>query len=227
MTTVRTIEAVDRPQVGRGPARAARRAGLVPAVVYGGTRQPRSVSVTLKDLSQHLHAGGFTNSLFALRLDDKTQKVLPREVQFDPITDWPVHVDFMRVEEDTRVTIQVPVTWAGEEECPGLRRGGVLNIVRHEIEMLCPAGAIPESIEISVAGLDIGDGVHISAVTLPEGAQSTITDRDFTIVTIAAPSGMVTEEEEAEAAEAEALEALELEAGAPEPEDGADGEGEG
>ncbi len=225
MTNVRTIEAVDRPKVGRGPARAARRAGLVPAVVYGGARDPRAISVTLKDLNLHLHAGGFTNSLFELRLGDKSQRVLPRDIQFDPVTDWPVHVDFMRVEEDTRVTIRVPVTWVGEEESPGLRRGGVLNIVRHEIELLCPAGKIPESIEVDVTGLEIGDGVHISAVKLPEGARPTITDRDFTIVTIAAPSGLVSEREEAEAAEAEALEALEIEAGAPEAEEGSDSEG--
>ena len=203
MTNVRTIEAVDRPKVGRGPARAARRAGLVPAVVYGGARDPRAISVTLKDLNLHLHAGGFTNSLFELKLGDKTQRVLPRDIQFDPVTDWPVHVDFMRVEEDTRVTIRVPVTWVGEEESPGLRRGGVLNIVRHEVELSCPADSIPEHIVVDLTGTDIGDSIHISQVDLPKGAKPTITDRDFTIVTIAAPSGMSEstggeEEEEAE-----------------------------
>jgi len=195
MAEMRTIAVEPRDRVGKGSARAARRAGLVPAVIYGGNREPRPITVSSKNLMLLVQEGGFTNSLFMLETEGGKQRVLPRDIQLDPLTDRPIHVDFMRVEEKSVVTISVPVTWVGEEESPGLKRGGVLNVVRHEIDLFCPAGAIPESIEISLDGLDIGDGIHISAISLPEGATPTVTDRDFTIATIAAPSVEEVEEE--------------------------------
>lgn len=206
MSEMPTIAAQMREQVGKGSARAARRAGRVPAVVYGGERGPASITVGLRELDALRHAGGFTNSLFELVADGGKQQVLPREVQLDPVTDRPIHVDFLRVEKDSSVTIMVPVIWIDEEESPGLARGGVLNVVRHEIELLCQATAIPTSIEVSVAGLDIGDGIHISGIELPEGSELTIKDRDFTVVTVAAPSALVSERDEEEEGEEEELE---------------------
>lgn len=206
MSETPTIAAQMREHVGKGSARAARRAGLVPAVVYGGERGPASITVSLHELDILRHAGGFTSSLFELVADGKKQQVLPREVQLDPVTDRPIHVDFLRVEKDSTVTIMVPVMWIDQEESPGLTRGGVINVVRHEIELLCQATAIPTAIEVSVAGLDIGDGIHISGIELPEGSELTIKDRDFTVVTIAAPSALVSEREEEEEGEEEEFE---------------------
>lgn len=206
MSETPTIAAQMREHVGKGSARAARRAGLVPAVVYGGERGPATITVSLRELDTLRHAGGFTNSLFELVADGKKQQVLPREVQLDPVTDRPIHVDFLRVEKDSSVTIMVPVVWIGEDESPGLTRGGVLNVVRHEIELLCQAAAIPSAIEVSVAGLEIGEGIHISGIDLPEGSELTIKDRDFTVVTIAAPSALVSERDEEEEGEEEELE---------------------
>lgn len=213
MTEQRTLSAQLRDRVGTGAARAARRAGNVPGVIYGGERDPASIIVSAKELVRQMEAGGFTNTLMELQADGKTQQVLPREVQLDPVTDRPIHVDFLRVDQDTKVAIRVPVTWIGTDESPGLKRGGVVNVVRHTIALLCPAGNIPPSIECNIAGLDIGDGIHFSDITLPEGVVAKIKDRDFTIVTIAAPSALVSErdEEEEEELDEEALAALEAE----------------
>ena len=137
--------------------------------------------------------------------------VLPRDVQFHPVTDWPLHVDFLRLAEDATIEVMIPVHFLNEEDCPGLRAGGVLNVVRHEVELSCPANAIPESIEIDIAKLELGESVHISHVKLPEGVTPVITDRDFTIATIAAPSGLKSAEAEAEKAEAEVEEEGETE----------------
>ena len=198
MSDITTLAVVQRDRVGKGSARAARREGRVPAVVYGDKREPAPVTVARKELDKALQAGGFFNKLIELRLDGKAQIVLPRDVQLDAVTEVPLHVDFFRISETAELTIDVPVVFINEEEAEGLRRGGVLNIVRHQIEVVCLASAIPETIECDLTGLDIGDSLHISAVTMPEGAIPTITDRDFTIATIAAPSIGVTEEEEAE-----------------------------
>ena len=195
MSDITTLAVVQRDRVGKGSARAARREGRVPAVVYGDKREPAPVTVTRKELDKALQAGGFFNKLIELRLDGKAQIVLPRDVQLDAVTEVPLHVDFFRISETAELTIDVPVVFINEEEAEGLRRGGVLNIVRHQIEVVCLASAIPETIECDLTGLDIGDSLHISAVTMPEGATPTITDRDFTIATIAAPSVGVTEEE--------------------------------
>jgi large subunit ribosomal protein L25 len=179
-----------------------RRAGRVPAVVYGAKQPPSMISVDPKDLMRALRAGSFLATVFDVDVDGKTERVLPRDVQFDPLTDRPLHVDFLRVSPTTTVTVDIPVAFRNEEASPGLKRGGLLNIVRHEIEAHCRADAIPHHIEVDLTGLDIGDSVHISMVTLPEGVRPTITDRDFTVATIAAPT-VVQEETAAAAAPAE------------------------
>jgi large subunit ribosomal protein L25 len=192
-----------RDRVGKGTARAARRNGMVPCVIYGNKKPAVSVLLERRIVERELHKGGFTNRLYDVDVEGKSEQVLPRDVQLHPITDLPMHVDFLRLSSATQIKIMVPVTFLDDEESPGLKRGGVLNVVRHEIEFSCRADAIPETIEISLDGLDIGDSIHISQVKLPDGVEPTITDRDFTIATIAAPT-VATEEEEAEAAEGEA-----------------------
>lgn len=193
-----TINAEMRDRAGKGAARAARRAGKVPAVLYGDKKPPVSLNLDAVSLSRLLRDPAFSSHLYTVAVDGKQQKALAREVQTDPVTDVPMHVDFLRVSERTRVTTEVPVHFINEEESPGLRVGGVLNIVRHAIEVVCRADAIPESITVDLTGTELNDSVHISAVPLPDGVTPTITDRDFTIATIAAPSGLQAEDEEEE-----------------------------
>ena len=192
------IAAEPRSAQGRGAARAARRAGRIPGIVYGAGAEPVMVTVGAKELDRAIESGGFANRLCDLKINGETTRVLPREIQRDPVSDHPLHIDFLRLSADSLVTIMVPTAYIDEEESPGLKRGGVLNIVRHDIELRVRADAIPESIVISLDGLDIGDSVHISGVSLPEGAKPTIVDRDFTIATIAAPTIHVEEEVEEE-----------------------------
>ncbi len=201
MSEIQTMPAKTRERAGKGPARAARRAGLVPGVIYGAKKDPTMITLDPRDLIRGLRTGGFMATVYELDVAGRKERVLPRDVQFDPVTDRPLHVDFLRVSSATLVTVDVPVHFLNEEESPGLKRGGLLNIVRHEIEMHCRADAIPSHIEVDLTGLDIGDSVHISMITLPAGVEPTITDRDFTVATIAAPT--VVQEEEAEAAEGE------------------------
>lgn len=206
MSTDNTISAESRDRVGKGAARAVRRAGRVPAVIYGDKKDPVLISLEPRELRKHLETGHFFSTVYAVDVSGgKAERALPRDCQFHPITGNAMHVDFMRVSKATRTNIMVPCVFLNEEESPGLRRGGLLNVVRHEIEVVCGVDDIPEQLDIDLTGLDIGDSVHISAVKLPEGVQPTISDRDFTIATIAAPSRTVEEEEaaEAEAAEAE------------------------
>jgi large subunit ribosomal protein L25 len=212
-----------RERVGKGAARAARREGLIPGVVYGGKLPPQPITITRKELERHIGTGAFLNTLFNLKADGKEQQVLPRELQQHVITDVPLHVDFMRISADSEIVIAVPVSFVNEELSPGLREGGVLNVVRFEIEVRCLATAIPEQIIAKLDGLEIGDSLHISAIVLPDGVTPTIDDRDFTIATIAAPSVMPTEEVEDLDGE-EGLEGVEGEA--VEGEEGAESEGE-
>lgn len=200
MAEITTIAAQRRERAGKGPARAARRAGRVPGVIYGSKKDPSMVTLDPRELDRELKTGAFLATVYDIQIDQDKERVLPRDVQFDPVTDQPLHVDFLRVSAASNVTVQVPVNFLNEEESPGLKRGGLLNVVRHEIEMICRADAIPTSIDIDLTGLDIGDSVHISMITLPDGVAPTITDRDFTIATVAAPT-VVQEEEEAEEGE--------------------------
>ena len=222
MAEISIIAAQRRERAGKGPARAARRAGRVPGVIYGSKKDPTMVTLDPRELDRELHAGAFLATVYEIQVEKDKERVLPRDVQFDPVTDRPIHVDFLRVSAATSVTVQVPVNFLNEEESPGLKRGGLLNVVRHEIEMICRADAIPSAVEVDLTGLDIGDSIHISMISLPDGVAPTITDRDFTVATIAAPT-VAQEAEEAEEGE-ELEEGVEGEGA---PEEGAEEKPEG
>jgi large subunit ribosomal protein L25 len=185
-----TLPAETRERAGKGASRAVRREGRVPAVVYGANQPPLSIHVEEKGLIKMMSNGHFMNSVVMIDVGGEQTRTLPKDVQFHPVTDRPLHVDFLRIGEHSQVTVAVPIRFTGEEESRGLKRGGVLNAVRHELELVCDAAEIPDEIVISLAGLDIGDSLHISAVTLPQGVTSAITDRDFTIATLVPSSGM-------------------------------------
>ena len=201
MSEISTLSARARDRVGKGSARAARREGLVPAVIYGDKKDPFSIAVTLRDLEKLLKPGFFSH-LLDIEVGGEKHRVLPRDLQQHPVTDRALHVDFLRVSATSELTVEVPVEFINDEACPGLRRGGVLNVVRHDVEVYCLADNIPEKITVDLTGLQIGDSVHISAVSLPQGVRPTI-DRDFTIATIAAPTLMTKETDEGEEVEAE------------------------
>jgi large subunit ribosomal protein L25 len=194
MSEALTLAAEARERAGKGASRALRREGRVPAVVYGGKEEPLGIHVEERLLRRMLDTGHFTNSIVMIDVGGKTVRTLPKDVHFHPVSDRPLHVDFLRLARDATVEVAVPVLFVNEEASPGLKRGGVLNIVRHELELVCDADKIPDDIRIDVTGLDVGDSIHISNVTLPAGSASAITDRDFTIATIVAPSGLRSEE---------------------------------
>jgi large subunit ribosomal protein L25 len=195
MAEVQTIAAASRDRAGKGTARAARRAGQIPAVIYGNKEEPLLITVDRTRLEQELGKRGFFIRLLDVEVDGATHRVLPRDTQYHPVTDRPLHVDFLRYSADRKLTVEIPVHFMNEEESPGLKSGGVLNVVRHTIEVLCVADAIPEAFEINLSGLEVGDSIHASTLTLTNGVELTITDRDFTIATIAAPTVMAVEEE--------------------------------
>jgi large subunit ribosomal protein L25 len=178
------LKAWARGRSGKGGARATRREGRIPGVLYGDKKEPETIAVDYRAISQQLHTGHFQSTIFTLDVDGAKTRVIPRGVQLDPIRDFPIHVDFMRVGKDALVNVEVPVRFLNEGASPGLKRGGVLNIVRHDIAVRCPADAIPDHFEVDLTGLEIGDSVHISAITLPEGVRPTITERNFTVATI-------------------------------------------
>ncbi|MDP2121574.1 MAG: 50S ribosomal protein L25/general stress protein Ctc [Hoeflea sp.] len=188
------LKAEARAQVGKGSARELRRNGFIPAVIYGDKQDPISIVLSRNEVTKKIHAGGFLTTLATIVVDGKKHSVLPKDFQLDPVRDFLMHVDFLRVSKDTQVTVEVPVHFENDEKSPGIKRGGVLNIVRHTVECHCPADAIPDAITVDLTGLEIGDGIHISHVTLPKGVHPTITDRDFTIATIAAPAGLKSED---------------------------------
>ena len=188
MAEANTMAVTARDRAGKGAARAERRAGRVPAVIYGGKTDPVNISVEPKDLLREMDAGQLFSTVYHLDVGGKKERVLPRDVQLHPVTDRAQHVDFLRVTANTKLAVEVPCNFINEDDCPGLRRGGVLNVVRYAIEFICRVDEIPNEIDIDLSGLEIGEGVHISMVTLPDGIEPTITDRDFTIATIAAPT---------------------------------------
>lgn len=200
MSETLTLPAEARERAGKGASRALRREGRTPAVIYGGKEEPTLIHVEQKELVRLLMTGHFMNSIVNIEIGGKTIRTLPKDVAFHPVTDRPTHVDFLRLTGDARVEVAVPVVFINEDKSPGLKKGGVLNIVRHELELVCPSDAIPDEILIDVTGRDVGDAIHISDVTLPQGVTSAITDRDFTIATLVAPSGLKSSEAEAEAA---------------------------
>ena len=190
-----TLNVEVRDRSGTGGARAARRAGMVPGVLYGGDRGPVPIAVDQNAFKKALYTGKLLGHLVQLEHSGETQSVIAKDVQFHPVTDQPVHFDLYRVEENQLIRINVPVRFENEDESPGIKRGGALNIVRHEVELWAPANAIPEVLTADLTGLDIGDQVRISAIKLPEGVEPTVTDRDFVVATVTSSSSMAVEEE--------------------------------
>jgi large subunit ribosomal protein L25 len=188
MSAVKQIRAVARDRVGKGAARAVRRQGQIPAVIYGAGQPPQPIALDYNQGKQLIYAGHFLTTIFEIEVDGQTTRAIPRDYQLDPVKDFPVHIDFLRVAEGQTITVEVPVHFVNAEGSPGLKRGGTLNVVRHAVELEVPADAIPDAIDADLTGLDIGDSLHISAIKLPEGAKPTI-DRDFTVATIAVPAG--------------------------------------
>jgi large subunit ribosomal protein L25 len=191
-----TLPAEARDRAGKGASRALRRDGRVPAVIYGEKKEALSIHVEEKLLSKMLSTGHFMNSVVMIDFKGKPQRTLPKAVDFHPVSSRPIHVDFLRIGEHTKVYVAIPMRFDNEEESPGLKRGGVLNVVVHELEIVCDAANIPNEIHVSLEGLEIGDSLHISNVSLPDGVVPANQDEDFTVATIVAPSAMKAEEEE-------------------------------
>ncbi len=191
MSDALTLPAEARERAGKGASRELRRQGRVPAVIYGGKEEPTPIHIEAKELVRQLGTGHFMNSIVMVEVaGGKAVRALPKDVAFDPVSDRPIHVDFLRLAKNAKIQVAVPVVFLNEEASPGLKKGGVLNVVRHELELICESDRIPDQIEIDVTGRDVGDAIHISEVTLPEGSESAITDRDFTIATLVAPSAL-------------------------------------
>ena len=198
---VAELQATARARAGKGASRQVRREGNVPAVIYGNKKTPEMVAISANELKKLIGRGRFYSTVLDLKFDGKTERVLPRDVQLDPVMDFPVHVDFIRIGEDGRTRVSIPVNFLNRERCPGLKRGGALNIVRRFVEVYCPADRIPDHFDIDLGEVNIGTSIHISSVQLPEGATPVISDRDFTIATI---TGKGKKDADADAEEAEA-----------------------
>jgi large subunit ribosomal protein L25 len=221
------LTATAREKVGKGAARSVRRQGRIPAVIYGGNKPPIAISLDWREVNGRIHGGGFYTSVATIAVDGERIPTLPRDFQLDPVSERPVHVDFLRVVPGAEVTVDVPVRFINEGQAPGIRRGGVLNIVRHRVALVCPLDAIPESITGDLTGLEIGDSLHISAITLPPGTRTAIRGRDFTVASVAAAAGVKEEMRAAleAAAAAKAAAAAAAEAGIVEGEEAATAEG--
>ena len=209
MSDMTTISASERERVGKGSARAARRAGLVPAVIYGDKKDPVGITMEAREITKIVHQPGIFGRLLEIDVAGTKSTVLTRDIQFHPVSDVVMHLDFLRISQSATVAVAVPVEFINEDKCPGIKIGGVLNVVRYEVELNCPATAIPEKITIDLDGVKIGDTIHISAIPLPEGVSPTITDRDFTVATLASPGGGVKNEDDEDAAEGEEADAEE------------------
>lgn len=205
---VKELEVTARERLGKGGARTLRREGKLPIILYGKNQEPVNLAVSLRDMQKLMQVPGYMTRVLELKAGKKNYRVLPREMQLHPVTDLPEHVDFLAVDKDTRVHVNVAVRFLNQEKSPGIKRGGVLNIVRREIELVAAPDAIPDHLEVDLAGLQIGQSIHISAITLPEGVAPAITDRDFTVATIVGRGGKADAEEDegAEAAEGAAEE---------------------
>ena len=214
MPDIFTLTAEVRDRAGKGAARGIRRTGRVPAVIYGNKQETLMITLEPKELERELQKPGFFTHLYDVKINGSAHRVLPRDVQLDPVKDRPLHVDFLRVSADSTIRVNVPVHFINHAQSPGLRRGGVLNVVRHEVEMLCRADAIPDHLTVDLAGHDIGASIHISMIAIPDGARPTIRDRDFSVATVAAPT--VEAAPEPTAAEAAAAEGAAAEGAAAE-----------
>lgn len=197
MSTPYELTASVRERTGKGAARATRREGKIPGVIYGAGEPAVAVTLDYRAVERRIYGGGFLSTLGMIDLNGDKIRVIARDFQLDPIQDKPMHVDFLRIAQGATLAIDIPVHFVNDEDSPGIKRGGVLNIVRHTVELNCPAESIPEYITCDLTGLDIGDSVHISSIALPEGVTPTV-DRDFTVATIAAPAA-IKEELRAEA----------------------------
>jgi large subunit ribosomal protein L25 len=202
MSDTLTLPAETRDRAGKGASRVLRREGRVPAVIYGNKATPLSIHVEEKELARQLGTGHFFNSIVEIEVDGQTLRTLPKDVAFHPVSSRPLHVDFLRLSAHAKIHVDVPVLFINEAASPGLKRGGVLNIVRHELELICEPESIPDDISIDLTGLEVGDAIHISHVKLPDGVVSGITERDFTIATIVAPSALQSQDDAAETAAA-------------------------
>ena len=214
-----SITAEPRERAGKGASRALRREGRVPAVIYGDKKEAVAIHVEARALNKLLGTGHFMNSLVEVDVNGVKTRTLPKDVAFDPVTDRPLHVDFFRLAKGAKVQVNIPVVFINEEASPGLKRGGVMNVVRHELDLMCDADHIPDQIEIDVTGLEIGDSIHISHITLPEGSESAITDRDFTIAGVTAPSALKSSDDASEDGDVEETEVTEQNADTVEGED--------
>ena len=203
MANVTAFAAEPRDRAGKGAARATRREGRVPGVIYGNKQDPVLISVDPIDLMKQINTPGFFARIYEVDVSGDKYRVLARDLQLDPVSDQPIHLDFMRFSASTRLNINVQVVFQNEDECPGLRLGGVLNVVRFAVELRCRPDSIPEALNADLSGLEIGDSLHISAIELPEDVELTITDRDFTIATIAAPTIVEEVEEDVDSVEGE------------------------
>ncbi len=212
MSEALTLPAEARERAGKGASRALRREGRIPAVVYGGKEEPTAIHLEEKELVRQLMLGHFMNSIVMIEVGGKSIRTLPKDVAFHPVSDRPTHVDFLRLAKDAKIEVAIPVIFINEEESPGLKKGGVLNVVRHELDLICESDKIPDEITIDVTGKEVGDSIHISEVELPAGSESAITDRDFTIATLVAPSALKAEEDTGEDEELEGAEGEEGEA---------------
>jgi large subunit ribosomal protein L25 len=204
MADASELKAQARDRVGKGAARALRREGLIPAVIYGDKQPPVSIAISYKDANHRIYAGGFLSHVITLDVDGAKHRVIPRDYHLDPVKDKPIHVDFLRIGANSKINVQVHVSFINEDLSPGLKRGGVLNVVHHTVELTCPAESIPEQIVVDLEGLDVGDTVHISAIKLPDGVTVHSHEADLTIATIVAPSALKSEEADTAPAEEEA-----------------------
>lgn len=204
MSDITVISANQRDRVGKGSARAARRAGMVPAVIYGNKQTALGIELEARVIRKIIHEPGIFSRLLKIAVGGEEITVLTRDIQFHPVSDEALHFDFLRVNETSTISVAIGVEFINEDKCPGLRIGGNLNVVRHEVELNCPANDIPEKIVIDLEGIKVGDSIHISAIELPEGVTPTITDRDFTVATLQSPGGGVKNEDEEDDAETDA-----------------------
>lgn len=196
MAEEKILNAAARAGTGKGAARAARRANLVPGVIYGGGEDPVAITVEFNELFTSLKKGHFLSTLLTLKVDGKDERVICRGVQRDVVKDLPTHVDFLRLSRKSRINLQIPVVFINEEESVGLKKGGTLVVIRNEVELKVTAGNIPDHLEVDLAEVEIGDTIHMSDITLPEGTRPMITDRDFVIANVAAPTVSSDDEDE-------------------------------
>lgn len=198
MSSVVTIEAQTRQATGTAGARATRNTGAVPGVVYGQNKENQFISIDPRSISKELYKPGFFSRLFALSIDGKTQHVLAKDIQLHPVTDAPLHIDFMRVAKDSKIHVNIPVQVINDDKAPGVKKGGIVNVVHHTLEVICPADSIPSEIIVDLAGVEAGHAIHLTDIELPKGVVAAHPERDNTLVSIVAPGGPKAEAEAAE-----------------------------